>query len=123
MKPPILFSVMLAALPVCAAAQAPKPGSAPARPDCTGSATASAQVPRASGALPARASTRPEPQRSSVAPPARVPSHTETPSLRAMRSARAKEAGSAPDAPAGTGLDCAAPAASAPTPREEGSQH
>jgi len=79
MNKPVLLAAMVAALPLGAGAQQERPDAA------------RAEAPRASSALPARASTRPEPQLGTVAPNTRVPSHTLTPSLRAMRAATAKE--------------------------------
>jgi hypothetical protein len=83
MKKPVLWAAVLAALPPGALAQEGKPASAAHQPDCT-------DAPRAAAALPARASTRPEPQRGTVAPNTRVPSHTVTPSSRAMAAASAR---------------------------------
>jgi hypothetical protein len=92
MNKPLLFAAMVAALPLGAAAQQgdadAMQGKAPPQPGCAGAE----EAPRASSALPARASTRPVPQLGTVAPNTRVPSHTVTPSMRAMRAARAKEA-------------------------------
>ena len=92
MNKPLLLTAMLAALPLGAGAQQRDSGAAPdktpPRPDCA----AAEDAPRASTALPARASTKPEPQLGTVAPNTRVPSHTMTPSMRAMQAARAKEA-------------------------------
>jgi hypothetical protein len=83
MKKPVLWAAVLAALPPGALAQEGKPASAAHQPDCL-------DAPRAASALPARASTRPEPQRGSVAPNTRwPPSHTVTPSSRAMAAASA----------------------------------
>ena len=92
MHKPVLLAAMVAALPTCAVAQDAAPAKSPA--ECT----RVEEMPRAASALPARASTRAQPQLGSVAPNARVPSHAETPSLRAMRAASAKESGRAPGA-------------------------
>jgi hypothetical protein len=84
MKKPVLWAAVLAALPPGALAQEGKPASAAHQPDCL-------DAPRAASALPARASTRPEPQRGTVAPNTRwPPSHTVTPSSRAMAAASAR---------------------------------
>jgi hypothetical protein len=84
MKKPVLWAAVLAALPPGALAQEGKPATAAHQPDCT-------DAPRAASALPARASTRPEPQRGTVAPNTRLPpSHTVTPSSRAMAAASAR---------------------------------
>ena len=90
MHKPVLFAAMVAALPLGAQAQ-DKPDTTPGKTapqsDC-----ADREEPRAASALPARASTKPAPELGTVAPNTRVPSHTLTPSLRAMRAAQAKEA-------------------------------
>ena len=91
MHKPVLFAAMVAALPLGAAAQA-NPEAAPAKPAPQSGCAGLEEAPRASSALPARASTKPAPELGTVAPNTRVPSHTVTPSLRAMRAARAKEA-------------------------------
>ena len=83
MKKPLLWAAVLVALPPAAPAQEGKPASAAHQPDC-------ADAPRAASALPARASTKPEPQQGTVAPNTRVPSHTVTPSSRAMAAASAR---------------------------------
>lgn len=105
MNKPVLLAALAAALPVCALAQEAGPGRPPPQRDCA----AGAEVAPASGALPARASTRPEPQLGTVAPNTRVPSHTDTPSLRAMRSASAREAGAAAATQASAERECAPP--------------
>ena len=108
MNKPVFFAAMVAALPLCAAAQEAKPPAVPAgAPPQTGCPNAD-EAPRASSALPARASTIAEPQLGSVAASGRVLSHAETPSMRAMRAARAKDVGPAPHITTGTGTDCAA---------------
>lgn len=109
MHTPVLFAAMVAALPLGAAAQpAPDPVPAPAAPP-TGCA-ALEEAPRAASALPARASTRPAPELGAVAPNTRVPSHTVTPSMRAMRAARAKQAENL-SGNAGPAHECAVPIA------------
>jgi hypothetical protein len=114
MNKPLLLAVMVAALPACATAQEAKPGTppgqAPSPPGCAGLP----EAPRASSALPARASTRPAPQLGAVARSAWVPSHAETPSLRAMRAAKAREAGQA-----GNDADCPAETVAPGTKAEE----
>ncbi|MGJ9420487.1 hypothetical protein ACHAC9_22425 [Massilia sp. CMS3.1] len=92
MNSPILFAALVAAMPVCAAALEAGPGNAPGKTPAQSGCTDPEEKPRASSALPARASTKPEPQLGSVASNARVPSHADTPSMRAMRAASAKEA-------------------------------
>jgi len=106
MNKPVLLAALAAALPACALAQEAGPGAAPPQRDCA----AGAEVPPASGALPARASTKPEPQLGTVAPNTRVLSQADTPSLRAMRAASAKEAGRAADT-AADARECAPPGA------------
>jgi len=94
MHKPVLFAAMVAALPalpLSAAAQA-NPEAAPGKPAPQPGCADAEETPRASSALPARASTKLAPELGTVAPNTRVPSHTDTPSLRAMRAARAKEA-------------------------------
>lgn len=84
MKKTVLLATMLASLPGAAPAQEEKgPPPAPRR--------ACQDAPRADSALPARASTRPAPQLGTVAPNIRVPSHTATPSRRAMAAASARD--------------------------------
>lgn len=83
MNTPVLLAAMLAALPGATLGQEEgTPVPAP-RQDCT-------EVPRADSAVPARATTGPAPQLGSVAPNTRVPSHTMTPSRRAMAAASAR---------------------------------
>ena len=77
MKKTILLAAMAAALPGAVPAREYKA----TRPAPQGSCQESL---RADSALPARASTRPAPQLGTVAPNTRVPSHTATPSRRAM---------------------------------------
>ena len=115
MNTPVLVAAMIAALPICAAAQEAGPGTAPARTPAQSGCTGLDETPRAASALPARASTKPEPQLGSVASNARVPSHADTPSMRAMRAASAKEIGDAPDAPTGAVTGCALPATDSTT--------
>lgn len=105
MNKPGLLAVLSVIAPLCAAApQEPAPPAPP--PDCGGAD----DTWRASGALPARASVAPAPHLGSVAPANRVLSHTETPSMRAMRAAREKEAaregGRAPEAQSQSGTPC-----------------
>ena len=91
MKKPLLIAAVCAGLPVCAAQDAvpqPAPGAGPLAARCD----VHDNSPRASSALPARASTRPEPQLGTVAPSTRVPSHVVTPSMRAMEAATAAQA-------------------------------
>jgi hypothetical protein len=103
---PVLFAALVAALPACAAAQEGSAGVVSAKAPAQAGCPSLGETPRASSALPARASTKPEPQLGSVASNARVPSHAQTPSLRAMRAASVKEAERASHAPAGTRTDC-----------------
>ncbi|MBD8529840.1 MULTISPECIES: hypothetical protein [unclassified Massilia] len=84
----LLIAAACAALPGCAAGQAvpeSRTVAAPPAPCVTPVDSA-----RASSALPARASTRPEPQLGSIAAAGRVPSHALTPSARAMAAATAR---------------------------------
>ena len=111
MHKPVLFAAMLSALPalpLSAAAQA-NPDAAPAKPAPQSGCADAEEAPRAASALPARASTKPAPELGSVAPNTRVPSHTVTPSLRAMRAARAKEATREREHPAAADSGCAPP--------------
>jgi len=88
MNMPLLIATACAALPGCATGQAvpePRIAAAPTAP-----CAAPTDSLRASSALPARASTRPEPQLGSVAAAGRVPSHASTPSARAMAAVRAR---------------------------------
>jgi hypothetical protein len=80
MKKAVLLTAVCAALPLHAVAQNDAP-----KPPCVPSASP------ARAALPARASTVPQPQQGSVAPSNKVPSEVETPSTRAMRAARARQ--------------------------------
>lgn len=82
MKKTVLLAAVLAAVP----------GAAPAQEDKAPAPKRGCQdAPRADSALPARASTRPAPQLGTVAPNTRVPSHTTTPSRRAMAAASARD--------------------------------
>lgn len=110
-KPVLLAAVaaVAAALPIGALAQQGAPEPTRPQPAC-------AEAPRADSALPARASNKPEPQLGTVASDTRVPSHTDTPSLRAMQSARNRQAGRGPQAAPGAGAGCA-PQAGEPAPR------
>jgi hypothetical protein len=86
-KPVLLAAVasLTAVLPTGALAQEGAPRNTPQQSACASHLDA----PRADSSLPARASTKPEPQLGSVAPSTRLPSHTVTPSSRAMAAARA----------------------------------
>mgnify|MGYP003482652554 CR=1 FL=1 len=117
MNKPLLFAAMCAALPACAAAQEAAPAAEPGK-GTSQAACGAPEATRASSALPARASAKPEPQLGSVARNAWVPSHAETPSLRAMRAARAKETRQTPDAERGTGAGCP-PDAGYPVPQDD----
>jgi hypothetical protein len=89
MNKPVLLAAMAtvtAGLPLGAFAQEGGPGTTPPQPGCA----ARAEAPRADSSLPARASDKPEPQLGTVAPTTRVPSHTDTPSSRAMAAASAR---------------------------------
>jgi hypothetical protein len=86
MNKPVLLAIMLTALPAAAPAQEGKADSVSPRLRCTDPR----EAPLAAGALPARASTVPEPQRGTVAPGTRVPSETVTPSSRAMAAVSAR---------------------------------
>lgn len=90
MNTPLLFAAMLAVAPPLMAAQEPRPDAAPAQPHPNPGCTDAGERPRAASALPARAATRPEPQRGSVAASGRVASHADTPSHRAMAEAAAR---------------------------------
>lgn len=103
MNKPVLLAALAAALPVHVLAQEAGPGAAPPQRDCA----AGAELPPASGALPARAGTKPEPQLGTVAPNTRVPSQVDTPSMRAMRTARARDARRVADTAAGVDAQCA----------------
>ncbi len=102
MNTPGLLAAMLAVAPLGAAAQQEQARPAPSQPGCAGADDGA----RASGALPARASVKPAPQQGTVVPANRVLSYTVTPSLRAMRAVREKEAARAPDTPPDAGPDC-----------------
>ena len=108
MHKPVLFAAVVAALPLGAAAQT-NPDTAPGKPAPQSGCPDVEEAPRASSALPARASTRPAPELGTVAPNTRVPSHAVTPSLRAMRAARAKEGARTLDAPPGARTNCGPP--------------
>jgi hypothetical protein len=105
MHKPVLFAAMVAALPLGAAAQG-NPEAAPGKPAPQSGCAGAEEAPRASSALPARASTKPAPELGTVAPNTRVPSHTVTPSLRAMRAASAKEAARAGGEPRAVDTGC-----------------
>lgn len=108
MHKPVLFAAMVAALPLGATAQG-NPDTAPGKPAPQSGCAGAEEAPRASSALPARASTEPAPELGTVAPNTRVPSHTVTPSVRAMRAASAKEAAHAAGEPGATDTRCAPP--------------
>ena len=108
MHKPVLFAAMVAALPLGATAQS-NPDTSPTHPTPQSGCAGAEEAPRASSALPARASTKPAPELGAVAPNTRVPSHTVTPSVRAMRAARAKEAARVDEHPATADTGCAPP--------------
>jgi hypothetical protein len=108
MHKPVLFAAMVAALPLEAAAQQ-NPDIAPGKPAPQSGCAGFEEAPRASSALPARASAKPAPELGTVAPNTRVPSHTVTPSLRAMRAASEKEAARAAGDQRAGSADCALP--------------
>jgi len=100
MKQPLSMAALVCALPVYAVAQAPAPASVSASAPVSAPAAAAAAVPcqtkdrsaqRASAALPARVGTRPMPERGSIAPAGRVPSHVESASSRAMAAVAARD--------------------------------
>lgn len=117
MSKPLLFAVMVAALPACAAAQEVTPDTTPGKTPAPAGCAGFPEAPRAASALPARASTKPEPHLGTVARNGWVPSHAETPSLRAMRAASAKDAQQAPHAQPGKPTGCS-PAAVGPVTRD-----
>lgn len=92
MNKPLLIAAACAALPACAA-QDSAPAAPPATPAMAAHCAMPDHPPPATGALPARARTVPEPQRGTVAPNARVPSQVMTPSMRAMEKAMAEQGG------------------------------
>jgi hypothetical protein len=108
MHTPVLFAAMVVALPLGATAQ-DNPDAAPAKPAPQSGCAGAEEAPPASSALPARAGTKPAPELGSIAPNTRVPSHTVTPSLRAMRAANAKEAARALGNPRAANTGCAPP--------------
>ena len=89
MNKPLLIAAVCAGLPACAAMATP-PGTASLA--CATQDNPRDHPPPATGALPARAATGPAPERGSVAPSTRVPSHVMTPSMRAMERVRAAQA-------------------------------
>ncbi|MDB5745626.1 MAG: hypothetical protein JWP72_474 [Massilia sp.] len=118
MNKPLLFAAVCAGLPACAALATP-PGTESWAAGCEvqdGQQNRPRDHPHpASGALPARASTGPEPQRGTVAPSTRVPSHVVTPSMRAMERASAARAGNMTDVDKKAQNNCAdTPAPGAP---------
>ncbi|MEW6021476.1 MAG: hypothetical protein AB1807_04985 [Pseudomonadota bacterium] len=114
MKQSWLFAVfagpLVCALPLQAMAQS----AAPAEPPCR---VGDKAAERASAALPARAGTRPMPERGTVAPANRVPSHVESGSSRAMAAARRETE----DAKKNPGADCE-PVAQEAAPAGDGSK-
>lgn len=91
MNKPLLIAAVCAGLP--AYAQDAVPAAAPVSAPVSAHCNMPDDPPPASGALPARAGTRPEPHRGSVAPNSRVPSQVVTPSMRAMAAAGAAQDG------------------------------
>ncbi|MFC5480009.1 hypothetical protein [Massilia suwonensis] len=88
MNMPLLIAAVCTGLPGCAA-QAPATAGATAAPSPR--CAAPADTARTASALPARAAVHPEPERGSIAASGRVPSHTVTPSSRAMAAALARD--------------------------------
>lgn len=84
MKRAVLTAALLAAQPLYVAAQEPAPAAPPCRADHQANE-------RASAALPARAGTHPMPERGTLAPATRVPSHVESAASRAMAAAQARQ--------------------------------
>ncbi len=80
-------SPLVCALPLHAVAQAATHSAAPADSPCR---VGDKAAERASAALPARAGTRPMPERGTVAPANRVPSQVTSGSSRAMAAATAR---------------------------------
>lgn len=97
MNKPLLIATLFAGMPACAMQATGQDGAPAAETAAAAPAAAQcgmpAEPPPATGALPARATVTPEPQRGSVAPNSRVPSQVVTPSMRAMERARAAQAG------------------------------
>jgi len=91
MKQSLLFAVLagplVGVLPLQAMAQDVGQNAAPADPPCRVDDRA---AERASAALPARAGTRPMPERGTVAPANKVPAHVESAASRAMAAAAKK---------------------------------
>jgi len=87
MKQSWLLVALSCALPLHAMAQDAAPAPAPAAPPCRADTDATG---RASAALPPRAATHPMPERGSVAPVNKHPSHVESASSRAMAAASAR---------------------------------
>ena len=96
MNKPLLIAAVCAGLPACAALATP-PGTEAWAARCEVQDNLQNHPPPASGALPARASTRAEPERGTIAPSTRVASHVRTPSMRAMERASAAQAGESTD--------------------------
>jgi len=105
---------LVCALPLHAVAQAATHSAAPADSPCR---VGDKAAERASAALPARAGTRPMPERGTVAPANRVPSHVESGSSRAMAAARRETE----DAKKNPGADCE-PVAQEAAPAGDGSK-
>ena len=123
MKQLLSIAALSCALPLHSLAQDAAPADPPCRagPGANAPGANEAQVSehqpneRASAALPARVGTRPMPERGSIAPAGRVPSHVESASSRAMAAANARqEAGEAKKVP----LPPCAPAASDARPAD-----
>jgi len=112
MKTLLSIAALGCALPLQAMAQ----DAAPADPPCRAEAQ---EAQRASAALPARAGTRPMPERGTVAPSNRVPAHVESASSRAMAAAARRDAGEVDDAAKKVVTECE-PAAQARAPGDEG---
>lgn len=120
MKQSLLFAVLagplVCALPLHAAAQDVAQSAAPADPPCR---VGDKAAERASAALPARAATRPMPERGTVAPANRVPSQVSSGSSRAMAAATARR--EAEDAKKNIGSECA-PVTQVDMPAEGGKE-
>ena len=86
MKRFLSFAALSCALPLHAVAQTPAP---PADPPCRAEPQPDA---RASAALPPRAGTQPMPERGTVAPVNKLPSHVESASSRRMAAVNARQA-------------------------------
>jgi len=102
MKQSVLLAALSCAVPMSAMAQE----AAPVDPPCKAQAN---PAERASAALPARAATRPMPERGTVAPANRVPSHVDSASSRAMAAATARQQTEDAKKNVGSGCGPAAP--------------